>query len=127
MKAIMISGRTLAQGATCESKMSPEFFKATSSLSLSEEDFGSLGLAEGKNVQVSNEFGRVVASARPDKGLPKGLVFMPMGPYANAVIGADTAGSGTPQFKGVEVEIEPTDMPVQGVREMFRGMRRAQP
>lgn len=87
----------------------------------------SLGLADGKNVQVSNEFGRVVTSARTDKGLPKGLVFIPMGPYANAVIGSDTAGSGTPQFKGVEVEIEPTDMPVLDVREMFRGMRREKP
>lgn len=127
MKAIMISGRTLAQGATCESKMSPEFLKATSSLSLSEEDFSSLGLSEGKNVQVSNQFGQVVASARSDKGLSNGLVFMPMGPYANAVIGPDTAGSGTPQFKGVEVEIKPTDMPVLDVRDMFRGMRRAKP
>jgi formylmethanofuran dehydrogenase subunit D len=120
LKAIMISGRTLAQGATCEDKMSADFLAATSTCSLSQGDHQRLGLSEGKNVLLKNGFGQAVLSARADPGLPAGVVFIPMGPWANVLVGPDTGGCGTPQFKGVEVEMETTEAPVLGVRELFR-------
>lgn len=119
MKAIMISGRTLGQGATCEAKTSPEFFKATSFCSLSEEDYSSLDLKEGGNVRVATPFGEVVVSARTDDGLPSGMIFIPMGPWANVLVGPNTGGCGTPQFKGVEADVASTDMLVKDVRELF--------
>jgi formylmethanofuran dehydrogenase subunit D len=119
VKAIMISGRTLGQGAACESKMSPEFFRATSVCSVSEEDYKSLGLLQGKNVQISNGFGQAVLSAHADPGLPPGLVFIPMGPWANVLVGPDTGGCGTPHFKGVEVDVEATDAHVLEIKELF--------
>jgi formylmethanofuran dehydrogenase subunit D len=125
LKAIMISGRTLAQGAACESKMSPEFFKAASVCSIPEADCNSLGLSEGKNILITSTFGRAVLSVRADSGLPPGMVFIPMGPWANSLVGPDTGGCGTPQFKGVEVDIEPTDAPVLQIRELFRDLERA--
>jgi formylmethanofuran dehydrogenase subunit D len=121
----MISGRTLAQGAACESKMSPEFFRATSVCSVSEEDHKFLGLSLGKNVQISNGFGQAVLTANKDPGLPPGLVFIPMGPWANVLIGPDTGGCGTPHFKGVEVNVEATNAPVLEIKELFRDMERA--
>jgi formylmethanofuran dehydrogenase subunit D len=53
------------------------------------------------------------------------MVFIPMGPWANSLVGPDTGGCGTPQFKGVEVVIEPTDAPVLQIRELFRDLKRA--
>jgi formylmethanofuran dehydrogenase subunit D len=125
LKAIMISGRTLAQGAGCECKMNPDFYKVVSVCSLSEKDYKSLGLADGKNVLVRNEFGEAVFSARIDAGLPPGVIFIPMGPWANVLVGPDTGGCGTPQYKGVAVDVEPTDSPVLEVRELFRNVGRA--
>lgn len=125
MKAIMISGRTLSQGAACESKMSPEFVRATSVCSISEEDYESLGLSQGKNVLISNGIGQAVLSANKDPGLPRRLVFIPMGPWANALVGPDTAGCGTPHFKGVEINVEATDAPVLEIKELFRDIERA--
>jgi formylmethanofuran dehydrogenase subunit D len=125
VKAIMISGRTLAQGACCESKMSTQFFKAVSICSLSEKDFSSLELSEGQNILVKSAYGSTVLSTRSDAGLPEGLIFIPMGPWANAITGPDTGGCGTPQFKGIEVEIEATDLPVRDVRQMFAGIEEA--
>jgi formylmethanofuran dehydrogenase subunit D len=124
LKAIMISGRTLGQGASCEAKMSPEFFKATSFCALSELDYNALGISEGRNVLVRTEFGEVVVSAKKDEGLPSGVIFIPMGPWANAVVGPDTGGCGTPQFKGVEVEVEKTKMAVMDVKELFSDLKR---
>ena len=125
MKAIMISGRTLAQGAGCECKMNPDFFRAVSICSLSEEDYKSLGLTDEKNVLVKNKFGQTVFSARVDAGLPSGISFIPMGPWANVLVGPDTGGCGTPQYKGMEVEVLPTEQSVQDVRELFADIVRA--
>jgi formylmethanofuran dehydrogenase subunit D len=120
--ATMISGRTLAQGAGCESKMSHDFFKAAAVCHLSENDFKSLELSEGKNVLLKNEFGQVVLTAKADSGLPQSMVFIPMGPWANVIVGKETGGCGTPHFKGLEVEVTATNSPVLDIRELFSGM-----
>ena len=120
--ATMISGRTLAQGAGCESKMSLDFFKAAAICHLSEKDFKSLELSEGKNVLLKNEFGQVVLTAKADAGLPDSMVFIPMGPWANVIVGKETGGCGTPHFKGLEVEVAATNSPVLNIRELFSGM-----
>jgi anaerobic selenocysteine-containing dehydrogenase len=70
--------------------MNPDFFKAVSICSLSEGDYKSLGLTDGKNVLVKNEFGQAVFFARADEGLPPGIIFIPMGPWANVLVGPDT-------------------------------------
>lgn len=119
MLATMVSGRTLAQGAECENKMSPDFFKAAALCHLSEKDFLSLGLSDGKNVLLKNEYGNVVLAAKADSGLPENMVFLPMGPWANVLVGKDTGGCGTPHYKGVEVEVAATDLPVLDIRELF--------
>jgi len=120
--ATMISGRTLAQGAECEDKMNPDFFKAVALCHLSEKDFQSLGLSEGENVLLRNEHGQVALRAKADSGLPENMVFLPMGPWANILVGKDTGGCGTPHFKGVQVEVTATDMPVLDIRELFLNM-----
>ncbi|MBN1235464.1 MAG: molybdopterin dinucleotide-binding protein [Methanotrichaceae archaeon] len=122
MLATMISGRTLAQGAGCESKMSPDFFKAVALCHLSERDFKSLGLSEGKNVLLKNEFGQVVLTAKMDAGLPESIVFIPMGPWANVLVGKETGGCGTPHFKGLEVDVAATNSPVLNICELFSDM-----
>ena len=122
MLATMISGRTLAQGAGCENKMSPDFFKSVAICHLSEKDFRSLGLSDGKNVLLKNEFGQVVLTAKADAGLPESMVFLPMGPWANVIVGKDTEGCGTPHFKGLKVEVAATNLPVLNIRELFSDM-----
>lgn len=83
-----------------------------------------LGLSEGTNVLLKNEFGQVVLSAKADGGLPENMVFIPMGPWANVLVGKETGGCGTPHFKGLEVEVAATDSPVLNIRELFSGIGR---
>ncbi|MCJ7443906.1 MAG: molybdopterin dinucleotide-binding protein [Methanotrichaceae archaeon] len=123
-KAIMISGRTLAQGAGCESKMTQEYFQAVSICSFSEADYKSLVQAEEKNVLIRSRFGQAVLSARMDSGLPEGIIFIPMGPWANVLVGPDTGGCGMPQYKGVEVEVEATASKVLDIRALFSDIGR---
>ena len=58
-------------------------------------------------------------SPRMDEGLPREVVFIPMGPWANVLVGPDTGGCGTPHFKGVKVEVVATDEPIQDIRDLF--------
>ncbi len=117
----LISGRTLDQGATVEEKLSEEYFKAVNYIELSEEDIKSLGLKEGDRVKVSTDFGSVVVFAKKGE-ISKGLAFIPMGPYANAIIDPATDGTGMPQFKGVMAKIEKTEEKVKTVKELLEAI-----
>ncbi len=117
----IVSGRTLDQGATVEEKLTDEYFNAVNYIELSEEDFKALNLQEGDRVRVKTDFGEVVVFAKKGE-LPKGLAFIPMGPYANQVIDPDTDGTGMPRYKGVKAVIEKTDEEVLGVKELLEAI-----
>lgn len=117
----VISGRTLSQGATVEEKLTEEYFNAVNYAEMNEEDFESLGLQDGDRVKVKTEFGEVVVYAKKGS-LPKGIVFIPMGPYANMVIDPSTDGTGMPQFKGVKGVVEKTDEKVLSVKELLEAI-----
>ncbi len=121
VEVVLITGRTLDQGATVEEKLTEEYFKAVSYVELSEEDFNALNLQEGDRVKVKTDFGEVVVFAKKSN-LPKGLAFIPMGPYANQVIDPATDGTGMPQYKGVKAVIEKTDENVKSVKELLEAI-----
>jgi len=97
------------QGIGMESgKTSKEYFDKVAIALLNEEDMNKLGLKENETVKVSTKFGFVVVRCKRGR-LDRGKVFMPLGPWANLVIGVDTGGTGMPLAKGVEAEISKTE------------------
>jgi len=114
----VITGRTIDQGKTVEEKFSEEYFKAVSYCEINEEDFKRLDLKNGGKVKVKTEFGEVVLFAKIGE-VPKGVVFIPMGPYANQVISNNTDGTGMPRFKGVRGFLEKTEENVKSVKELL--------
>jgi formylmethanofuran dehydrogenase subunit D len=109
IKANLISGRTADQGAHLEAKMHKGYFNACTYCELNSADLERLGASEGDSLKVTTEFGEVVVFAKANEGNPEGLAFIPMGPWANAVLNPDTHGCGMPGFKGVPAEIEVTN------------------
>ncbi|AKB58245.1 molybdopterin dinucleotide binding domain-containing protein [Methanosarcina barkeri] len=109
IKANLISGRTAKQGANLEAKTYKSYFEACSYCELNSVDLDKLGAYEGNSLKVTSEFGEVVVFAKANDGNPKGLAFIPMGPWANTVLNPDTHGCGMPGLKGVPAEIEITD------------------
>jgi formylmethanofuran dehydrogenase subunit D len=108
LNATFISGRTVNQGANLENKTSQAYFDAAGYCEMNSTDAGKIGVEPGKNVKVSTDFGSVVVPMRICEGNPDGLIFIPMGPWANAVVDPDTAGCGMPGFKGIKAEVEAT-------------------
>lgn len=104
----LISGRTIQQGVAIESgKEKPLYRTAAGIIELDPEDFKRLGIWKNTNVRVTSPHGNVVVKAMAtSQGPHPGVAFIPMGPWANAIIDPNTYSTGMPTFKGVPVTIE---------------------
>ena len=118
LKVTLITGRTINQGANLENKTSSDYLEATAYCELNSKDAGLLG-KPGSNVIVKSRHGEVVVMLKENNGNPDGIAFIPMGPWANAVIDPDTKGCGMPGFKGVPAEVEATNDKVLLMKELI--------
>lgn len=119
INAKLISGRTLNQGATLENKMSKEFVDATAICEMNENNLKAVGISEGDNVEVKTEFGSAIVNVKVNEGNPDHIVFVPMGPWANSIIGSAGGGVGMPIYKGVDCEVSSTDKNVLNAKELM--------
>jgi len=119
LNAILITGRTINQGATIENKTSSDYQEATALCELNSKDIGLLGIKPGGHISVKTDHGDVVVKLKENNGNPDGLAFIPMGPWANAVVDPDTKGCGMPGFKGIKARLEPTDHKVLSMKELI--------
>jgi formylmethanofuran dehydrogenase subunit D len=97
------------QGVAIEGHKHDEvYIKACGIVEMDVTDLKKLHLFPGQNVRVKSAYGQVIVRAvKTTQGPHPGLVFIPMGPWANQVTGTNTESTGMPQFKGVPVTIEP--------------------
>jgi formylmethanofuran dehydrogenase subunit D len=109
LEANLISGRTVWQGVAIEGhKHDDGYVKACGIVEMDVGDMKSLHVYPGQTVRVCSAFGEVVVRAvKATQGPHPGLVFIPMGPWANQVINPYTYSTGMPHFKGVKVTIVP--------------------
>ena len=103
---VLITGRTTTQGkAIHRGKHSDEYDAEVNTVQMSQADLEARGLADGVRVRLRSRFGETRLVAR--KGdIPTGLVFVAYGYPINQVIGGDTQGTGMPDSKGLDVEVE---------------------
>lgn len=118
LKVTLITGRTVNQGANLENKTSSDYQEATAYCELNSKDIGVLGKS-GEKVRVKTKHGEVVVKLKENNGNPDGLAFIPMGPWANAVVDPDTKGCGMPGFKGIQAEIDVTNDKILLMKELF--------
>ena len=102
----LITGRTRDQGKSLhEGKMSPAYEEATTWVGINADDMAELAVTGEQIVRVRTDAGEIEAPVRASD-LPRGLIFIPMGPLANQLIGLDTESTGMPPYKGLEAEVE---------------------
>lgn len=103
----LITGRTKKQAdGLHRGGGSTEHLTATSYVEIGQDDMTRLGITEGQNVKIFSGSGEVEVPVYP-ANLPKGLLFIPMGPAANKLVGTETFGTGMPSFKGQQVKVVP--------------------
>ena len=125
LKFTLITGRTTDQGVGLESgKTSKEYHDKVAVAILNEEDMDGLKAGEGERVRVSTGSGSVVIKCkRGESG--RGMVFIPLGPWASVLVGTDTGGTGMPQAKGIEAEVTKTEDEPTKLDEILKTLRGA--
>lgn len=111
MRVILNTGRTIWQGQAIESgKDLKMYVDAAAICNMNADMIEKLGIKVGDNIRIDSEYGDVVVKVVAAKeALPEGMIYVPMGPWANRVIRPNTDSTATPSFKNVPVEITPTD------------------
>ena len=111
LKANLITGRTVEQGIAIEGfKDKPEYTDAAGVVQIDPGDLKVLNIWPGSTVLVKSDYGDreiAVKATRSPYGPHPGIVFIPMGPWANQIVNPDTDTTGMPSFKGISVTITP--------------------
>ncbi len=123
LKITLITGRTINQGVYIENKTGQDYLEAAACCELNSEDIGLLGGKTGSNVRVKTEYGEVVVTLKDNDGNPDNIGFIPMGPWANAIVDPDTKGCGMPGFKGIPADVEVTEDKVLLMKELMAGYK----
>ncbi len=102
LKVVVITGRTINQGRAIEGKkISENLLDIAAICELCQEDMDKLKVKEGETVKLKTDYGDNILIAKPSKSLDSGIVFIPMGLWANRIISPNTDNIGMPSFKGV--------------------------
>ena len=105
-KLILIPGRSIKQGKGISiGKDSAGYKEAVTTMQMNKEDMADLGLEDSSAVKVKAAGGEVIIQCK-GADLPRGLAFIPFGPASSHLMGRETHGSGMPDSKGFEVEVE---------------------
>lgn len=107
---ILIAGRSQKQGTSIHTgKFEQEYREATSTVEMNADDMARLGLKDGDAVRLRSAVGETVVycKGRDSQDLPRGVLFIAYGPHSSDLMGSDTAGTGMPLSKNLEVEVEP--------------------
>lgn len=105
----LIGGRSSRQGTSlCASKLGDEYVEVSSTVEMNADDMARLGLADNDRVRLRSATGETIVrcKVRPAKDLPSGLLFIAYGPQSSRLMASDTAGTGMPISKQIEVEVE---------------------
>jgi len=108
LKVTLVTGRSLAQGQAKETgKTSEKYKQSVAVCEIDSLDLRMLNVKPGESVRVSTEFGNVIVRCEAStQGPHPGIIFMPYGPWANAVMEPKTHGTGMPSMKGILAEVE---------------------
>lgn len=128
MNVILNTGRTVWQGQAIESgKDLQMYIDAAAICHINKDMMEDLGVKPGDNIKVVSEYGDVVVKVvATNETLPEGMIYIPMGPWANRVIRANTDCTATPSFKNVPVDITPTDEEVLDMPTLMKVYKKAQ-
>lgn len=114
---LLIAGRSSDQGTSLNAgKLRSRYREVTSTVEMNADDMARLQLKPGDKVRLRTAVGSAVVRCKERKPeeLPSGLLFIPYGPSSSQLMDGDTAGSGMPVSKNLEVLVEgPLDADVE--------------
>ncbi len=104
----VITHRSIFQNAAQEnSRFGDEYVSRSAVIILDSKDLKKMDVENSQNVVVKSNSGKVIvkAVASEYETSHEGIAYMINGPWANALVCADTGGTGVPKFKLIEVTV----------------------
>ena len=124
----LVTGRSLGQGrGKEEGKFSKTYIENVCICEFDPDDAEKLNIKPDDVVEVSSRYGstRVKARVLSYPSHP-GIIFIPYGPWANSLTSPSTGGSGMPDFKGLEVDVEKVEGGVEPLDEIIEEARKVE-
>jgi len=87
-------------------------------------DMKALKIKSDSRLRLRNDFGVVVVRAKSGPGCQKGFIYMPYSPYSNVLADYDPGKAKLPDFKMIEVEVEPAEEKITPVSELINSLIR---
>lgn len=104
----IITYRDIFQNTALESSRGGEkYVKRSAVIKMDENDMKKMGFKENGNVILKNSSGRIVVCVEPSgyEEAHEGIAYMANSPWSNALVSADTNGTGVPKFKMIHATI----------------------
>ena len=123
LKVTLLTGRTIEQGVGKEAgKATEKYFDSTTMCYMYSGDMKKLGIKSNTNILVTTPNGSIVLRAiKYPRGAMPGMIYIPYGPWANAIVSNETTSIGMPSFKGTPAEVEPApDKSVLTLKELVK-------
>ncbi len=103
---LMIPGRTSKQGQQINVGKDTDAYRSiVNTLTMHADDMKDLGIVNGASVRVRNAIGEATFQCK-EGNIPRGMLFVPYGPPTCRLMGGNTDGTGMPDSKGWDVEVE---------------------
>ncbi|MHA1150145.1 MAG: molybdopterin dinucleotide binding domain-containing protein [Promethearchaeota archaeon] len=83
---------------------------------LNPKDFKSLNLTKSIHLKLISQYGQVVVLPKEEKGIPKGMIIMPVSIWANSLTGIEKEQL---VYKNIEVLAEVTREPILSFQEII--------
>ncbi|MDY7035530.1 MAG: molybdopterin dinucleotide binding domain-containing protein [Thermodesulfobacteriota bacterium] len=87
-------------------------------------DMKALKIKSDSRLRLRNSFGMVVVRAKACPDCQKGIIYMPFSPYSNVLANYDPGKAKLPDFKMIEVEVEPAEEEITPVSELIKSLIR---
>jgi formylmethanofuran dehydrogenase subunit D len=106
MRFLLIPGRTNKQGVNVNvGKDEAAYREIVTTLTMHADDMKELGAVNGSKVVIRNEIGEAKFVCK-EGNIPRGMLFVPYGPPTCELMGGKTDGTGMPDSKGWDVDVE---------------------
>ena len=106
-KVTIVTYRDIFQSAVMEEgRFSEEYLKLSAVIKMDAADIKKLDVKEGDTILVKNTSGEVIVRVESSGyDSHSGIAYMPNSPWSNALVNADTSGSGVPQYKNIKATV----------------------
>lgn len=121
LEVILTTGRTIKQGITLAGKkLSEDAQKATAIGYLDPQDMFALSLKDQDRIKIKTSEGEMIIAVEESPNAPHpGIIFIPLGIYANWLTKPGEAGIGVPKYKGLKAVIRPTKEEIPTIKDLL--------